>query len=139
MSLQDLILHRQLNRPGFSGGSVLPQRLRLGGVVTVVLGLVLDRCDVAEAAVQPGLVEIRIQLKVTYSRSSALRQRPSWWTHSANHRLGQGVIERVLGAADGGQCTGVEQPVGVADRGVLAASRGAGCTEGPRSSGQRTH
>jgi hypothetical protein len=42
-----------VNRPGFNGRPVPRQRL-LGGVLTVVRLLELDRRDVAQRAVQPG-------------------------------------------------------------------------------------
>jgi hypothetical protein len=39
----------------------------------------------------------------------------------ADDRLGQRIVERVAAGADRGDCAGVGQPLGVADRQVLAA------------------
>jgi len=48
-------------------------RLLLGVVLTVVVGFVLDGWDVADRAVQPGLVDQATQLQVASSRSLTSR------------------------------------------------------------------
>ena len=68
-------------------GSVEPefsrQRLLLGGVATVVRGLVFEGRGVADRGVQPVVVEPCTHDKVVSSRSSTVRNGPSGRTHSA--------------------------------------------------------
>ncbi len=90
----------------------------------MVLMLVLDRWDVPDRGVQPGLVEPvhpekGCQLEIIDASPWSFPS-DALGLVEPDHALGQGVVERVTDGPDRGERAGVGEPFGVADRGVPA-------------------
>ena len=90
--------------------------------------LVVNRRDLAQCAVQPGLVEPvdpgqRPQLEVIDGADRTFVTH-AFSLEQPDHGLSQGVVVALTDGPDRGQRAGVGEPAGVPDRGVLAARVG---------------
>jgi hypothetical protein len=100
-------------------------RLRLGSVVTVVRGFVLDRGDVFDGGVKPGFVEPvdpaeGRELEVVDASPGSLES-CALGLVEPDQAFGLGIVVAIPDRANAGKDPGVEEPFAVADRGVLTS------------------